>query len=446
MKLTFDRGTILVRGDVRVPNSSWDERSKSYRAMALYYKNILDFLNLSGLDFQDEVLDLIPCPELQSNVTLRDYQRQSLDAWMANDKRGIIVLPTGSGKTVIGIKAISALNTPSIVIAPTLDLVDQWRSRLKKEFKVDVGVLGGGERDIKALTVSTYDSAYIHADKLGNRFGLIIFDEVHHLAAAGYRNIAEMFASPCRMGLTATFEREDGLHSELNRLVGGKVYEKRVKELTGTHLAPFRLEKIVVDLAKEEKEEYALNQKIFSDYLARINLTIRSPADFQKLVMRSGRDPGARRALLARNRARDIAYNSISKVGKLSQILREHKDGKIFIFTEHNKLVHQISRQFLIPSITYRTPGKERGEILDRFKSGVYKAVVTSKVLDEGIDVPDADVGIILSGTGSGRAFIQRLGRILRKREGKEAVLYEIVSAETSETGTARRRKRALKQ
>jgi superfamily II DNA or RNA helicase len=128
MKLTFDRGTILVRGDIRVPNSSWDDRSKSYRAMALYYKDIIDFLKLSGLDFEDEVLDLIPCPELQSDVILRDYQRQSLDAWIANDKRGIVVLPTGSGKTVIGIKAISSLNTPTIVIAPTLDLVDQWRT------------------------------------------------------------------------------------------------------------------------------------------------------------------------------------------------------------------------------------------------------------------------------------------------------------------------------
>jgi len=231
----------------------------------------------------------------------------------------------------------------------------------------------GGEWEIKALTVSTYDSAYIHADKLGNRFGLIIFDEVHHLPAAGYRNIAEMFASPFRMGLTATFEREDGLHEELNRLVGGKVFEKRVKELTGTHLSPFRLEKIVVELTEDEKAEYEISQKIFSDYLARINLIIRSPADFQKLVMRSGRDPGARRALLARNKARDIAYNSISKMGKLSEILKKHNDGKIFIFTEHNKLVYRISRQFLIPAITYRTTGKERNETLDRFRSSVYK-------------------------------------------------------------------------
>ena len=446
MELTFDRGTILVRGDIRVPNSAWDERSRAFRAMALHYRDIIDFLKVSGFDFRDNVLDLVPCSELHSSIVLRNYQNQALDAWIAGGNRGIIVLPTGSGKTLVGIKAISLLNTPTIVIAPTLDLVDQWRSRLKKEFKTDVGVLGGGERDIKALTVSTYDSAYIHADKLGNRFGLIIFDEVHHLPAAGYRNIAEMFASPFRMGLTATYEREDGLHTELNRLVGGKVFERMVKDLTGTHLSPFRLEKIVVELTEEEQEEYEKSQKVFSDYLARINLTIRSPADFQKLVMRSGRDPGARRALLARNKARDIAYNSVSKIGKLSEILKKHDDGKMFIFTEHNKLVHRISRQFLVPSITYRTTIKERSEILDRFKSGIYRAVVTSRVLDEGIDVPDADVAIILSGTGSERAFIQRLGRILRKKEGKEAVLYEIISAETSEVKTARRRKRPLKQ
>jgi superfamily II DNA or RNA helicase len=446
MKLTFDKGTIQIRGDMRVPNSTWDERSKSYRAMALYYRDIIDFLKASDLDFRDDVLNLLACPELQSGIILRDYQNHALDAWIANGNRGIIVLPTGSGKTLVGIKAISLLNTPTLVVAPTLDLVDQWRNRFRKEFRTEVGVLGGGEWDLKALTVSTYDSAYIHAEKLGNKFGLIIFDEVHHLPAAGYRNIAEMFASPYRMGLTATLEREDGLHAELNRLVGGKVFEKRVKELTGTHLSEFRIEKIAVALTEEEKTEYEKNQTIFSDYLAKIKLAIRSPADFQKLVMRSGRDPGARRALLARNKARDVAYNSISKTRKLAEILKKHSESKIFVFTEHNKLVHRISRQFLIPSITYRTTTEERSGTLDRFRSGVYRAVVTSKVLDEGIDVPDADVGIILSGTGSERAFIQRLGRILRKKEGKEAVLYEIVSAETSEVNTARRRKRPLKQ
>jgi len=445
MELTFNRGTIAVRGDVRIPNSTWDERSRAFRAMALHYRDIIDYLNNSCIGFTDSVLDLMPCPELQSSMILRDYQKQALDAWILNGKRGVIVLPTGSGKTVIGIKAISLLNTPTIVIVPTLDLLDQWRSRLKKEFTIEVGILGGGEQEIKALTVSTYDSAYIHAARLGNKFGLIIFDEVHHLPAEGYKHIAEMFASPFRMGLTATYEREDGLHSELNRLVGGKVFEKKVKELAGEHLSPFRLQKIAVELTEEEQKEYEHNQGIFADYLRRCNITIRTPLDFQKIVIRSGRDPNARKALLARNKARDIALNSVSKIEKFREILKKHTDSRLFIFTEHNKLVHKISKEFLIPAITYRTVGKERSEILDRFRSGIYRAVVTSKVLDEGIDVPEADVGVILSGTGSGRAFIQRLGRILRKKEGKEAVLYEIVSAETSEINTAKRRNKALR-
>jgi superfamily II DNA or RNA helicase len=445
MELTFSRGTILIRGDVRIPNSIWDERSKRFRAMALHYRDITDYLKNSGIGYTDNVLDLIPCPELQSTITLRDYQKQALDVWILNNKRGVIVLPTGSGKTVIGINAISLLNTPTIVVVPTLDLLDQWRSRLKKEFKVDIGMLGGGEQEIRAITVSTYDSAYIHAARLGNKFGLIIFDEVHHLPAEGYKHIAEMFAAPFRMGLTATYERDDGLHSELNRLVGGKVFEKKVKELAGEHLSPFRLQKIAVELTAEEQKEYEHHQGIFADYLRRCNITIRTPLDFQKIVIRSGRDPNARKALLARNKARDIALNSVSKIEKFREILKKHKESRLFIFTEHNKLVHIISKEFLIPAITYRTATKERSEILDRFRSGVYRAVVTSKVLDEGIDVPEADVGIILSGTGSGRAFIQRLGRILRKKEGKEAVLYEIVSADTSEINTAKRRNKALR-
>src|SRR5660398_157494 len=307
MELTFNRGTILVRGDVRIPDSTWDERSKRFRAMALHYRDIVDYLNNSKIGFTDNVLDLIPCPELHSNIILRDYQKQALEAWILNSKRGVIVLPTGSGKTVIGIKAIAVV------------------------------------------------------------------------------------------------------------------------------------------LTAEEQKEYELNQGIFADYLRRCNITVRTPLDFQKIVIRSGRDPNARKALLARNKARDIALNSVSKIEKFREILKKHKESRLFIFTEHNKLVHKISQEFLIPAITYRTATKERGEILDRFRSGVYRAVVTSKVLDEGIDVPEADVGVILSGTGSGRAFIQRLGRILRKKEGKEAVRYKMVSAETSEINTAKRRNKALR-
>jgi superfamily II DNA or RNA helicase len=158
--------------------------------------------------------------------------------------------------------------------------------------------------------------------------------------------------------------------------------------------------------------------------------------------MRTGRDPEARRALLARNRAMYIAQNSSSKVGYLKDLLASNPDSKSLIFTRHNKLVYRISREMLIPAITHQTPRQERAEILDAFMSGRYMRIVTSQVLDEGVDVPDASLAVILSGTGSSRQFIQRLGRVLRKKGRKRARLVELVSTGTAETRLSRRRKR----
>jgi superfamily II DNA or RNA helicase len=158
--------------------------------------------------------------------------------------------------------------------------------------------------------------------------------------------------------------------------------------------------------------------------------------------MTTNRDPVARRALLARNRALEIALNSRSKIIALQQILLKNPNEPTIIFTAHNSLVHRICSEFLIPCITYLTAKDERTEILDNFREGKYKAIVTSRVLDEGVDVPDATRAVILSGTGSSREFIQRLGRILRKREGKKAKLIEVISKETSETLMSWRRKR----
>ena len=451
IKISFKQGTLLIQGNLRVPNAVWDERSGSFRALAIYYRDTVNYLKNSKIQFEDNVLDLLPCPDLAAayeasgqKLKLRDYQAEALVSWGENDKWGVLVLPTGSGKTLVGIRAIAGCNTPALVIVPTLDLLEQWKKQLEEAFSMEIGQLGGGEKKILPITVSTYDSAYIHAETLGNRFGLLVFDEVHHLPAAGYRSIAEFSAAPYRLGLTATYEREDELHSELNRLVGGKVYEKQISELAGGHLAPYRIKRITIALTDEERKEYEQHYSVFLNYLRKTGMIMKGPQDFQKLVMKSGRDPEARKALLARNAARDLAFNSDSKLEKLKKILETHNEDRVFIFTEHNRLVHLISREFLIPAITYRTPAKERSSILEKFRAGSYRAVVTSKVLDEGIDVPEANIGIIASGTGSKREYIQRLGRILRKKEGKEAILYEIIAEETTETGTAKRRKEAV--
>jgi superfamily II DNA or RNA helicase len=169
---------------------------------------------------------------------------------------------------------------------------------------------------------------------------------------------------------------------------------------------------------------------------------------FRRLIMMSGKNNTARQAILARNRAMDIALNSRSKIEELKKILSENKRVKTIIFTQHNKLVFEISDRFLIPFITHKSSKGERQDVLKGFKEGRYNALVTSKVLDEGVDVPDAELGIIVSGTGSSREYIQRLGRLLRpKRDSsKKAKLIEIISSGTRETGTSAKRKKALAQ
>jgi superfamily II DNA or RNA helicase len=341
-------------------------------------------------------------------------------------------------------KAIELVNRPTVVIVPTLDLLEQWRRRVAEDLGVEVGVYGGGENTLKAVTVATYDSAFLRASELGNRFSLLVFDEVHHLPAESFRQIAEMFTAPYRLGLTATYERDDMLHLELPRLIGGVVYRLDPEDLAGRYLSDYTVERINVELTEKEKEEYRRNYRQFTDYLEKNRIWMRTPMDFQRFIMRTSRDPEARRALLARNRAVKVAFDSEAKLDRLEGILRENPDERVLVFTQHNDLVYRISKRFLLPFITHTTAKEERYEVLKGFREGRFRAIATSKVLDEGIDVPEASIGVIVSGTGSSREFVQRLGRLLRKSEGKgKARLIELVSRETSETRTSSRRKRA---
>lgn len=438
--LKYFKGLVLS-GDARLPNSVWDKSLKSYKALAMHYSDWLAFLSASRTPFEDRVMEEVPHGDMRMHILPRGYQVEALDAWLGAGMRGTVVLPTGSGKTILGMLAIHEANSSAIVIVPTIDLMEQWRARLGKAFSVDVGAYGGGENKLGQLTVATYDTAYLRVEELGNRFRLVIFDEVHHLPSPGYSQVAELFASRYRLGLTATYEREDGLHSELARLVGPKVFERRVGDMAGTHLSPFKIERVHVALSPEEDAEYRKNIAAYRSFLASRNLQVRSPEDLRRLIMRSGRDRAARDALLAKNRASSIALNSSSKIDAMRGVLASNPGHKTIIFTQHNSLVYRLSRLFLMPAITHSTPKDERAEVLQRFREGTYRAIVTSKVLDEGIDVPDASLGIILSGTGSKREFVQRLGRILRKVEGKEARLVEIVTRSTMETGVSSRRR-----
>ena len=429
----FDRGNVVVESGEGILGSSV---FPAYR-----YGDVLQRLRGANADFRDEASEAPPCPHLESSYDLRDYQFEAVEAWARVGCKGIIVLPTGAGKTVVAIKAAERLQASTLIVVPTLVLVEQWRETLQRAFKIPVGSLGGGSEDIRPVTVSTYDSAALRAGSLGNRFSLIIFDEVHHLPAQMNRRIATAYIAPYRLGLTATLGEDDEALGYLVDLVGKVVYEKTVDELAGRHLSGYTVRTVQLPLTSEEKAEYESQYSIYRDFLRRRGLKIRSPMDYLRFVRSSGVDPEARRALLARNTAMDIALNSGAKIQYLSRLLESNPASKTIIFTRHNKLVYRISRDLLIPSITHQTGRREREDILSRFRDGTYRRIVTSQVLDEGVDVPDASVAVILSGTGSSREFIQRLGRILRRREGKEAVLFELVSQDTAETRMSRRRK-----
>ena len=444
--LKYQKGTIVIKGLESLPYTTIDSRTNSLISYGINYKKITEYLKAKNVDYEDFVLNLLPLGKLPKiKVKLRDYQKEAIESW-SQEKMGSIVLPTGAGKTIIGLKIIEMINSPTLIVVPTLDLIKQWTQILSKSFNIEIGNIGGGTENIQGITVSTYDSAYIKAKSIGNKFLLIVFDEVHHLPAPSYRLIAETFIAPFRLGLTATLEREDHLDTDFPFLIGKTTFRITANELAkNNYLANYVIERKQTFLSEEEYQKYKENMAVYYTCLRKIGLKMNSYNSFKRLIMISSRNNLARRALVARNKAIDIALNSKSKMDEIRKILSENKNIKTIIFTQHNKLVYDISNAFLIPFITYKSSKEEREDVLGGFKDGRYKAIVTSKVLDEGIDVPDAQLGILVSGTGSSREFVQRLGRLLRpKNDNQQARLIEIVSSGTSETLTSKRRQRSM--
>ncbi|WP_336037056.1 DEAD/DEAH box helicase [Halobacterium yunchengense] len=479
VRLAYEDGTLRVTHDgdgpptdgvASLPHVERDDRTDAGRAPAMAYAALAAYLDYREIPYEDDVLradDLA----VSSAYDLRDYQQDALDAWLAGDRVdggaagpererwrvsgseaaagsqrqrrwGVLELPTGSGKTVIGLKAIEAVGRSALVVVPTIDLLTQWKRELGREFDREVGQLGGGEQVVRPVTVATYDSAYLRADDLGDRFGLVVFDEVHHLGGEGFRDVARMFAAPARMGLTATFERPDNAHEVVAELVGGVAYRLSADDLAGDHLADYDVKRVEVPLTAEERDRYEDAQGTFTDYLRQSSVQLRSGSDYQELVKRSGTDPRAREALLAKQRARRIVRESDAKVDRLEEILDRHRRDRVIVFTASTDLVYRLSERFLLPAVTHETAASERREVLERFRRGDYSRVVTANVLDEGVDVPDANVAVVFAGSGSEREFTQRLGRVLRpKADGGRALLYELVSADTAEERVADRRR-----
>ena len=447
-RLVFDQGTILLEAPKQPPEVEvppilrWDERVQAYRARGVDYRPVRTWVHRRGGPYEDlaaEYNRLELRPSLQREP--RPYQREGIEAWRQAGKRGLILLPTGTGKSFVAEMAIMETQRSTLILAPTIDLMHQWHDNLTSSFRVPVGLLGGGFYQVEDLTVSTYDSARIHMERLGNRFGMLVFDEAHHLPGPSYMFAAECSLAPFRLGLTATLERPDGRHQLLDDVCGPVVYSRSIRELSGHYLADYEVFKIVVEMSPDEFDEYTACRGQYKAFVNAKGIRFSGPNGWSEFVKMSSRSQEGRRALKSFLRAKQLALSSPSKMEHLEGLLRKHGKDRVIIFTNDNESVYRISRRFLLPAITHKTDGKERKELLARFNSGEYPCLVSSRVLNEGVNIPEANVGIVLSGTSSVREHVQRLGRILRKAPEKKAILYEVVTANTVEHFVSERRR-----
>lgn len=447
VRVTFFSGTIELRGleennALLPPGCSWDPRSESHRAPAYIYPDVVRALHRAKLEWDDAAKKYSELPEgARVHRVPRPFQQDAIDAWLKAKSAGVVVLPTGAGKSHVGVMAIDAKKRSTLVIAPTLDLVRQWYDTLRAAFAVNVGVIGGGDYEVAPLTVSTYDSAYLHMQNIGDRFGMVIFDECHHLPGASYALAAKFCLAPFRLGLSATPERADGRDAELESLIGPLVYRLDVTDLKGEYLADYDTETIIVELSPEEREEYERERGIYREFVTDQGIRMSQPSGWTDFIIRSSSSVEGRRAMAAYRRQRELALNPKAKLDHLEELLFVHRGDRAILFTQDNAMAYRIARRFLIPVITHQTKVKERSAILAGLSDGTYSAIVTSKVLNEGVDVPAARVAIVIAGSGSVREHVQRLGRVLRKQGDKRAILYELVSGGTGETYISQRRR-----
>lgn len=441
--ITFQGGTLVLYDVDEVPEVfNWIK--SRWRCEGFRYPDLK--LWLREADIRDKVprwkrLELTLYDEREPH----DYQVAALDAWKKADRRGSIVLPTGAGKTFVAIQAIFQAKRSTVVVAPTIDLLHQWYARLSNAFRTQIGVYYGAEKEVLPITVTTYHSAGDLIAEVGNQFKLLIFDEVHHLPAPAWGETALMSPSPFRLGLTATYpedhEQTDG-RWRVDDLIGPIVYQQRISDLVGERLAAYRTERLRVDLTPEEREQYDRDYAIYAGFFRSRQLRrTHGPKWLMELMRLSAFEVEARRALLARQRILRLLASCEGKLETLANLMREHLHEQVLVFTESNATVYQIARRHLIPAITHETKSAERKTILEAYRGGEYRCLVTSRVLNEGVDVPEAKVAIVLGGTSSAREYIQRLGRVLRKVGNREAVLYEIIARKTVDEGKAQRRR-----
>jgi superfamily II DNA or RNA helicase len=438
----FYKKAPLAAGELKNIPLSYDPRVLKWRCDAIHYAALREQALRAGFQLQDTVPaweavrwpnPLLPKP--------RKEQKDALAAWMES-KRGVIVMPTGTGKTEVALAIMKALAVSTLVVAPVRDLMYQWQRRILKGLGYDAGIIGDNTFNVYPVSVTTYHSACIHMENLGAQFKLIIFDECHHLPGKFRREASLMSAAPYRLGLTATPERSDGLQADLDHLIGPIVYDIPLSAVRGDVLADYDIFRIPVYLTPDEQEQYNTGSKRVRDYMRKRKEDDAS-FDWKDVMAETARNPEARAAQQAFYFMKSIQDRAFEKFRVLEDIFRLHIGMPVIIFTGSNVMARDISRRFLIPCLLNHCGKRERLDILEGFRTGVYPALAANQVLDEGVDIPEAKVAVVVGGQSSTRQAKQRLGRILRKSGNKRGILYEIVCEATGEVDRSRQRRKS---
>ena len=451
MSLSFERGTLVLAGlgGSESPNAlgqpvwTWDARVGLWRCDAIHYASISAVMQDrfgSGFDDQVPAVARVAWPKTDL-PQLRPEQAEALAAWTRAAYRGQIIMPTGTGKTEVAFAAMARTQIATLVVAPVRDLMYQWHRRILATFGYDAGIVGDNLFDIKPVTVITYDSAYIHMGKIGAGFGLLIFDEEHHLPGRCRREAAILSTAPMRLGLTATPERSDGLHADLDWLIGPVVYRMPFKKARGSTLADFDVVRIPVALNADEQATYDQCSRAVRHFIT--SRRQEQPGyGWRDLCKESGKDPQARHAQKAYYLKQSIENRAAEKLRVLEDIFRLHHGQQILVFAGSNAMAIEVSERFLVPTILSHTRKRERLAVLGDFAKGRFSVLVANRVLDEGVDVPEAKVAVVIGGQASTRQATQRLGRVLRRSGRTRATLYEVVCENTKDVERSRKRRR----
>jgi superfamily II DNA or RNA helicase len=274
--------------------------------------------------------------------------------------------------------------------------------------------------------------------RIGNRFELVVVDEAHHFGGGLRDEALEMATAEFRLGLTATPPTLRHHRARLSNLIGPEVFSLSASDLVGNYLARLDLVKLFVELTAEERRSYqgwrALYRKPFEEFQRR-----NRSASWESFLRTASRSEEGRRAVAAWSRARRLLAYPQGKRDLLASLLERHRTERVMVFVGDNETAYRVAREFLIMPLTCDIRRKERTSVLERFQEGRLRALVSARVLNEGIDVPDAEVGIVVAGRLGEREHVQRVGRVLRPREKKSALVYELLVAGTAEVGRSTR-------